>query len=518
MPLLIAYLGAAIAVILSALLFTSVWLNVGVTLVVFTSLYFFQKTTAVQSSTVISTRDQQNRNLDVIEPLARIENQSSQIAIGAAGLSHFIDGLASLFKKQAQSTSEIELRIKTLEETNAQVDNLSQQTVDIVASSVTESEQSLTQLSEMNKYQAQLQEKIAQTSETLGSLSKNASAITEIVSTINNLSEQTNMLALNAAIEAARAGEMGKGFAVVADEVRNLAKRTKDATENISGVLSEISVHSQQSVKLITDVADAGSEMDARMADTRDTLQVSATNLNHAMESMSTLNGMFHSAKQANSEISNIIAALANDVMSRQDDLSEVSKRALHVSNMTEAIFRDLGHYEIKSRHMLVKSVAITACKKIQDLFENALKQGEIKVVDLFDEKYQAIPNTDPKKYKTRFDDFTDKSLPDIQEQILLDHDFIIYAGAVDRNGYFPTHNKKFSQPLTGNFDVDIINNRTKRIFDDRTGARCGSNQEPFLLQTYKRDTGEVMHDLSAPIFVDGRHWGGFRIGYKADI
>ena len=61
-----------------------------------------------------------------------------------------------------------------------------------------------------------------------------------------------------------------------------------------------------------------------------------------------------------------------------------------------------------------------------------------------------------------------------------------------------------------------MVNNRTKRIFSDRTGARCGSNTKPFLLQTYKRDTGEVMHDLSVPIHVDGKHWGGFRIGYRS--
>ena len=76
-------------------------------------------------------------------------------------------------------------------------------------------------------------------------------------------------------------------------------------------------------------------------------------------------------------------------------------------------------------------------------------------------------------------------------------------------------HNLKFSRPLTGQYEVDLANNRTKRIFSDRTGSRCGSNRDPFLLQTYKRDTGEVMHDISAPIFVFGRHWGGFRIGYR---
>jgi methyl-accepting chemotaxis protein len=38
----------------------------------------------------------------------------------------------------------------------------------------------------------------------------------------------------------------------------------------------------------------------------------------------------------------------------------------------------------------------------------------------------------------------------------------------------------------------------------------------PFLIQTYRRDTGEIMHDISAPVYVNGRHWGGFRIGYRA--
>ncbi|MFX6035700.1 hypothetical protein ABTE74_20175, partial [Acinetobacter baumannii] len=48
------------------------------------------------------------------------------------------------------------------------------------------------------------------------------------------------------------------------------------------------------------------------------------------------------------------------------------------------------------------------------------------------------------------------------------------------------------------------------------TGKRCGANNRPFLLQTYKRDTGEVMHDLSVPIYVNGKHWGGFRVGYRS--
>ncbi|HLV18627.1 MAG TPA: methyl-accepting chemotaxis protein, partial [Pseudomonas sp.] len=82
-------------------------------------------------------------------------------------------------------------------------------------------------------------------------------------------------------------------------------------------------------------------------------------------------------------------------------------------------------------------------------------------------------------------------------------------------DGYVPTHNTVFNQPLTGDPAIDHVHNRSKRIFNDRTGIRCGSHERNLLLQTYSRDTGELMHDLSVPIHVQGRHWGGLRLGYR---
>lgn len=73
-----------------------------------------------------------------------------------------------------------------------------------------------------------------------GNLTERAKEVAEIVGSIMNISSQTNLLALNASIEAARAGEAGKGFAVVADEIRELSVQTKDATERIRGIISEL--------------------------------------------------------------------------------------------------------------------------------------------------------------------------------------------------------------------------------------------------------------------------------------
>ena len=64
-----------------------------------------------------------------------------------------------------------------------------------------------------------------------------------------------------------------------------------------------------------------------------------------------------------------------------------------------------------------------------------------------------------------------------------------------------------------------MANCRNRRIFGDRVGLKAGRNREPFLLQVYRRDMGggtfKMMKDLSVPLFVQGRHWGGVRLAYS---
>ena len=56
-------------------------------------------------------------------------------------------------------------------------------------------------------------------------------------------------------------------------------------------------------------------------------------------------------------------------------------------------------------------------------------------------------------------------------------------------------------------------------MFNDRVGLSAGRSTAQFLMQIYRRDMGGgsyvMMKDVSAPIFVNGRHWGGLRLAYR---
>ena len=123
-------------------------------------------------------------------------------------------------------------------------------------------------------------------------------------------------------------------------------------------------------------------------------------------------------------------------------------------------------------------------------------------------------------QYETAYLSFLDRMLPPIQEDALKLSDRVVFCAAVDVNGYLPTHNNKFSKPQRPEDpEWNTANSRNRRIFNDRVRLAAGQSKNDFLLQAYRRDMGNgtfaLMKDVSAPIFVNGRHWGGVRLAYS---
>lgn len=173
---------------------------------------------------------------------------------------------------------------------------------------------------------------------------------------------------------------------------------------------------------------------------------------------------------------------------------------------------------------------ALSGARAYGAVLEFGLQAGEFTLDDLLDPTYaEIVPPEIPAEvwshqehaqYHTRYDQFTDDhGIQEIEDAILGSSPDFVFASGIDLHGYVPTPHRKYAEPPTGDWTHDRKVSRAKRRYDndEQLAAARYVGHSPTLVQDYHRDTGELIWDVAAPIFVRGRHFGAFRVGVARD-
>jgi len=183
--------------------------------------------------------------------------------------------------------------------------------------------------------------------ETVVKLSEHSQEIGAIIGTVQDIADQSNLLAVNASIEAARAGEYGKGFAVVAQEIKSLADQSKQATEQVRGILedtqrwvSAVVMATEQGVKAVK----SGVEESVQSGEAIERLSGSVVSSSHAA---SVIQASSEQQFAGIGQVASAMVSIEQAMRQIQDSTGQLRAASTRLGDLGEELKNSVQHYKL---------------------------------------------------------------------------------------------------------------------------------------------------------------------------
>ncbi len=217
-----------------------------------------------------------------------LTSETAKVLGNVTNVSNDVSSASALVKQSSDSAmnsasnGQIEVESAARELSNAavtlnQLAQMAQKANDSAELSVRTTRQALVTVDKTVIGINQSRDLIRETEKRIKRLGERSQEITQVVGLINSIAERTGILALNASMQATAAGEAGRGFAIVADEVKRLSENAREATREISTLVSSIHSETAETVlamnNAITQVVDVSRLADQAGAEMKGTQQ-----------------------------------------------------------------------------------------------------------------------------------------------------------------------------------------------------------------------------------------------------